>query len=488
MNSAHAAPKPIAGRAATAARPAAPASDAPDWLATLSGPEAVAALADLLPDAAVFTVDAERRVRFWSRGAERLLGYRAAAVVGQPCAASNRCHNCLVGCGIADQARVEDVPLVLIAADGHQVAVRKTALAFRDAEGRFQGGIEVLRPDLAATRPGTVLPTDTVEFHGLIARDPKMLLAFDLVRRVAAANATVLVRGESGTGKEGIARALHAESARAAGPFVAVNCAALTPGLIESELFGHVRGAFTGAVRDHLGAFREAHGGTFFLDEIGELAPEAQAKLLRVLQDHAVQPVGGARPLPVDVRVVAATHRSLRALVAQGRFREDLLYRLRVVPVFLPPLRDRRLDLPLLLWHAIEARNARGGRVIRDVTTEAMRALYAWPWPGNVRELQNAVEFASAVGRGPLLQLYDLPPEIAGAADARQVPEAVTAPTEGAVGPLRQRQPMVAVAAEAERIRRALAEHGGHVGHAAAALGMSRPTFWRRRRLYGLDG
>ncbi len=448
------------------------------WLASVGPVAAVEALASLLPDAAVFAVDGERRVQLWSRGAERLLGFRADDVVGEPCSASNRCHNCLVGCGLSERRQLDDVPIVLVRADGRPIAVRKTARAFFGPGGRFLGGVELLVPDPEGEAPSTELPGDATAFHGLMTRDPGLRALFEVVRSVAATDATVLVRGESGTGKEGIAKAIHLESARAGGPFVAINCASLSPTLLESELFGHVRGAFTGALRDHNGLFVSAHGGTLFLDEVAELPVDLQARLLRVLQEHEVTPVGATRPRKVDVRIVAATHRSLRRLVAEGRFREDLLYRLRVVPLFLPPLRERRDDLPLLLWHFIEARNARGQRVVRQVATDALRALLDHAWPGNIRELQNVVDYAFAVGRGPALILADLPPELRGA-DAH--PSLPTAKPEAA---RRSAEPLEPSEAERVRIARALAEADGHVGRAAALLGMSRPTFWRRRKLY----
>jgi transcriptional regulator with GAF, ATPase, and Fis domain len=311
-----------------------------------------------------------------------------------------------------------------------------------------------------------------------------MQAVFELVKRVAPGDTTVLIRGESGTGKEGIARAIHQESGRK-GRFVAVNCAALAAGLVDSELFGHVRGAFTGALRDHTGFFKDADGGTLFLDEVAELPLETQAKLLRVLQERVVTPVGSTRPVTVDVRIVAATHRSLREQVARGAFREDLLYRLRVVPVRVPPLRERPGDLPVLIWHLIERKNAQGRRLIRQIDSAAMRRLLAWPWPGNVRELQNAMEYIFAVGRGTLLRVEDLPAEIAGTETAHTWGTAAAAPqtilAAGPAGDLSAEENT-----QAQQLRDALTAHRGHVGKAAEALGMSRPTFWRHRKRLGV--
>jgi DNA-binding NtrC family response regulator len=320
-----------------------------------------------------------------------------------------------------------------------------------------------------------------------------MIAVFELVRMVAQSDATVLVRGETGSGKEGIAQALHKESSRASKPFVAINCATLSPTLLESELFGHVRGAFTGALRDHPGLFVAADKGTLFLDEVAELPLELQARLLRVLQERTVTPVGGTKARQVDVRIVAATHRSLREAVAQGKFREDLLYRLRVVPIFLPALRERPGDIPLLLWHTIEQRGSRGQRLVRRIAPEAMRALLAYAWPGNVRELINAVDFAFAVGRGPELRLNELPEELRNIqAIAPVLPQAE--PSLSAAQPPMPRpllpKPLLPAAPlevdEAQQLRQALANSAGHVGQAAALLGMSRPTFWRHRKRLGV--
>jgi transcriptional regulator with PAS, ATPase and Fis domain len=357
---------------------------------------------------------------------------------------------------------------------GKQVKVRKSGRAFYDAKGDFLGTIEVLVPQDAPEQkaPPPTLPGWTqgaTEFHGLVTSAPAMLQAFQVLKNVAETDATVLVRGESGTGKELAARALHLESHRRAGPFRAVNCAALSPALLESELFGHVRGAFTGAIKSRKGLFEQAHGGTLFLDEVAELPPSLQAKLLRVLQEREFFPVGGNTSVKVDIRVVAATHRALREEARAGRFREDLLYRLRVVPIYLPPLRDRRGDVALLLRHFIDLHNQRGPRRIRLIAPPAMRRLLDHRWPGNVRELMNVIQYAFAVGRGPELTLFDLPPEFREEAGGQSSGPSVSPGQD-----------------ELSRIREALRRSGGAIGEAAAMLGMSRPTFWRKRKKHGL--
>lgn len=316
-----------------------------------------------------------------------------------------------------------------------------------------------------------------VSVQGIRTRSPVMKKLLRDVERVAQREVTVLVRGETGSGKELVARALHASSRRAAGPFRAINCAALPPHLLESELFGHVRGAFTGAVRDHPGHFALADGGTLFLDEVGELPLDLQAKLLRVLQTRTFLPVGGIEPVHTDVRIVSATHRSLRQAVEEKTFRADLMYRIRVVPLFLPPLRDRPEDLELLAWELIERLNEEGERKVTSISNDALRAMQRYSWPGNVRELQNALEYAFALGSGPALTALDLPPEVRGESPSASRP----AINEPAVS-LAPNNP------EAARVARALERAGGHRGRAAAILGISRSTLWRKMKELGVTG
>ncbi|HXV19371.1 MAG TPA: sigma-54 dependent transcriptional regulator [Desulfuromonadales bacterium] len=252
--------------------------------------------------------------------------------------------------------------------------------------------------------------SDRVDFAHLVGISDEMQQVFDMVRRVAATEATVLITGESGTGKELIARAIHNGSERREGAFVAVNCAAIPADLLESELFGHLKGAFTGAVKDRKGKFELADGGTLFLDEVGELPVELQPKLLRALQEREIEPVGGT-PRRIDVRVVAATNRDLEAAMGEGTFREDLYYRLAVIPVHLPALRQRRSDIPLLVRHFLQKHGA-GAAVTVDAA--ALAALAAYDWPGNVRELENAVERMLILRRGEVIGEADLPPKVRG--------------------------------------------------------------------------
>ncbi len=250
------------------------------------------------------------------------------------------------------------------------------------------------------------------QLGGLIGRSDRMQEVFRAIERVAQSRASVLLTGESGTGKELVARAIHELGPRAAGPFVALNCAAIPETLIESELFGHERGAFTDARERRIGKFEAASGGTLLLDEIGELAPSVQAKLLRALQERSIERVGGSAPIPVDVRVVAATHRDLEREVAAGRFRADLYYRIHVVPIALPPLRERREDVRLLAEHFLARAAAETGRRLQ-LSPAAQNALERYPWPGNVRELENAIEHAIALAEGERVEVTDLPPAVA---------------------------------------------------------------------------
>ncbi len=315
--------------------------------------------------------------------------------------------------------------------------------------------------------------TEAELFHGMWTQDAATKRLFRLVERAARSEASVLVRGETGSGKERVAEALHRLSRRASGPFRAVNCAAMPQALLESELFGHVKGAFTGAVRDAEGLFASADGGTLFLDEVAEMPLEVQAKMLRVVESGEFTPVGGREARRADVRIVTATHRPLRQEVEQGRFRADLMYRLRVIPLFLPPLRERGDDVILLATRLIAIMNRSSERQVATLAEGAMAALRAHDWPGNVRELKNVLAFAYVMGDGPVLVTTDLPPEISGAlATARSEPTSV--------GPR---------SSEAERIRRALDRAAGSRTRAAKVLGVSRVTLWRRMKELGLaDG
>jgi transcriptional regulator with PAS, ATPase and Fis domain len=344
-----------------------------------------------------------------------------------------------------------------------------------ERDGRRVGWLVVFaRPDEHET--GADAP---ILFHGMWTRDPGMKRLFHIVERAARRDVSVLVRGPTGSGKELIARAIHALSPRHAGPFRAINCAALPATLLESELFGHVRGAFTGALKDSQGIFRAAHQGTLFLDEVAEMPLDLQAKLLRVLETRTVIPIGGTDAVDVDVRIVAATHQSLRRAVEHNRFRADLMYRLRVVPIFLPPLVARPGDLELITDKLVEQLNAEGDRRVTQVSRAAREAIASYPWPGNVRELRNALQYAYVIGEGSILLDVDLPPEVSGMAFD---PDSPAVNVRSVASAAADESP------ETRRIRLALAHADGNRERAAQILGMSRVTLWRRMKALGLHG
>jgi len=311
---------------------------------------------------------------------------------------------------------------------------------------------------------------------GLVARAPSMVRIIRLIEHLSESEATVLITGESGTGKEVVARALHATSPRRKGEFVAVNCGALPGELLESELFGHVRGAFTGAVRDRVGRFELASEGTLFLDEVGDLPLHLQVKLLRVLQERTFERVGENRTRRTEARILAATNADLRQAVADGSFREDLYYRLRVVPIEIPPLRDRREDIDPLVHQLLSRVCARHGRSL-IVSPSVMGALLRYDWPGNVRELENVLEYAVAVCQGQTIQLHDLPDEVLGgmpAIELRSTRQGRPSIDPASTDPERER--------DRERLRSALDAHRWNREETAEALGISRTTLWRRMR------
>jgi two-component system NtrC family response regulator len=335
------------------------------------------------------------------------------------------------------------------------------------------------RADLAALIDRLLPPTvslsaapEATETGELIGSSAAMRAVQKTIGLLADSEATVLITGETGTGKEVVARAIHRHGRRAGRPFVAINCAAIPADLLESQLFGHVRGAFTGAVADRLGSFREAEGGTLFLDEIGDMALAMQAKLLRVLQEREVTPVGG-RSIAIDVRIIAATHRDLVRAVAEGRFREDLFYRLGVVPVDLPPLRERLAEILPLAEHFLAL--ASGAGSVRRLSAEAAQHLLAHGWPGNIRELRNAMERTAALGRGPVVTAADL----AFLGDRPGVTGQPGAPDSDL--------PAAVARLEAAMIRRALAACGGNRSEAAQRLGIHRQLLYAKIRRYGLD-
>ena len=306
------------------------------------------------------------------------------------------------------------------------------------------------------------------KFRDLLSKSPAMQSIFELAKTAARSSSTILVLGESGTGKEVLSRAIHAESPRVGGPFVAVSCAALTETLLESELFGHEKGSFTGATARRKGKFEAADGGTLFLDEVGDIGPKLQLDLLRVLEERKLHRVGGNEEIEVDVRIIAATNRDLRKAALEGKFREDLYYRLNVIPIVVPPLRQRREDVPLLVEHFTELLAVEMKKRVDGVSAEAMTALMAHDWPGNVRELRNVLERGAVVATGPVIQLADL-----------GLPsKAEAAPKPGTLASLEE--------VEKRHVAAVLAHTGGNVSQSARILGIDRVTLYNKMRRYGI--
>ena len=380
------------------------------------------------------------------------------------------------GLGVVEALRVwgHDVPILMISGFG---TVDSAVNALHLGADDFL--LKPVEPEtlservraLLERRPRQPAPNDNP--GGLVGRSAAMLELYEKIRRVAPTESTVLVSGETGTGKELVSRAVHELSPRRGGPFLAVNCGALAEGLLESELFGHVKGAFTGAARDRVGLFEAAQGGTLFLDEIGEMSLALQQRMLRALQEREVTRVGATRPTRVDVRVVAATNRDLRSLVDAGRFREDLFYRIAVFPLALPPLRERREDVPLLVEHALaRLRERMPNAQTLACSPFAIRLLRAYDWPGNVRQLLTALEGAAINAGGGRIEAQHLPVEIRAATDERARERRYRASADGDD----ERSAIVA----------ALTQTGGAIGRAADLLGMGRTTLWRKLRAYDL--
>ena len=420
----------------------------------------------------VFTVDGDWRITSFNRAAEDITGFSREEVIGLPCEEVFRSPTCRGMCPLrrafATGGPVYDVEVEITRKDGRKVPVSVSAAPLRDADGVVIGGVEVFR-DLSPLRQLSRELEERYSFGQIIGKSKPMRELFALLENVAETDSTVLIYGESGTGKELVARALHYNGPRREGPFVAVNCAALPESLLESELFGYERGAFTGATRSKPGRFELADGGTLFLDEVGEMGPSVQAKLLRVLDRKEFERLGGTRTIRTDVRIIAATNRDLEADVASGRFRRDLFYRLNVVSIRLPPLRERKEDIPLLVEHFVRKFNERMGKKVKGVSPEAMRLLMDYDWPGNVRELENAIESAFVMGKGDLITPEDLPEAVRGR-EGSAVPEGKGLLDEG----------------ERRAILEALERTGWRKGEAAKVLGVSRATLWRKMKKHGL--
>lgn len=432
----------------------------------------------------VITIDLSKNVTFMNQAMRRLLGLGNQQQVGEQRMAcdmlvrGNICgsQDCMLERALCGE-RVANYETWVRHRSGRLIPVSINTDFLFDEAGRLIGLVEVIR-DMSLSHELTAKTTEVgelrsrlsehMEFGNLIGRSPRMQALFARLPAIAMSKASVLISGESGTGKDLMAYALHAHSPRKAEPFVVVNCSMLSEGVLESELFGHVKGAFTGASLDKAGRFELADRGTVFLDEVGALSHTAQVKLLRVLERGEFERVGSNETIRVDVRILAATNRDLRLAVSEGAFREDLYYRLRVIPVELPPLRERREDIPLLVRHFIDRFNAKVGKRVR-IASDCLEILEQYPYPGNIRELHNAIEHAFACCDGPIIRREHLPKDFhAWAERKRDIPDSLDH-------------------AERETILRVLERSQWRIKLASERLGISRSTLWRKIKQFQLD-
>jgi PAS domain S-box-containing protein len=363
----------------------------------------------------VFTVDRDLWITSFNRAAERITGVRREQAIGARCCDVFRASICGTGCALKHTMQtgepIVNKAIMILDSRGRKVPLRISTAVLRDQKGRIVGGAETFR-DLSRVEELQKELEGRFSLGDIIGRSRAMRDLFGMLPTVAASDSTVVIQGASGTGKELFARAIHELSPRRDRPFVAINCGALPDTLLESELFGHKAGAFTDAKGDKPGRFAVAEGGTVFLDEIGDISPAMQVRLLRVLQERVYEPLGAVEPVESDVRIVVATHRDLAQLVAEGSFREDLFYRIKVIRLELPTLRERREDIPLLVDHFIGRFNRLQGKDVIGVSDEVLAALMQHDYPGNARELENIIEHAFVLCRGGVIEMHHLPPEI----------------------------------------------------------------------------
>ncbi|MGQ9510256.1 MAG: sigma-54 interaction domain-containing protein, partial [Thermodesulfobacteriota bacterium] len=420
----------------------------------------------------VFTVDFEKRITFFNRAAEFITGFMAEEAIGQYCFdifRANTCHDkCPIDAAIAGHPQIS-IHAFIINKSGEQKPVCINSAILKDAQGGVLGGVETFR-DLSEIERLRRELSRGFTTEDIVGNHPKIREILSLLPDIAESDSPVLIEGPTGSGKELFARAIHNLSPRKEHPFIAVNCAALPETLLESELFGYSRGAFTGAMKNKPGRFLLANKGTLFLDEIGTTLPAFQADLLRVLEDGEFMPLGETKALRVDVRVVAASNVDLKKLVSQGRFREDLYYRLNVVKVSLPPLHERKEDIPLLIDYFIQKFNLLKGRSIRGVTPDVLSFLMDYPFPGNIRQLENVIQYAFIRCKSDLIAMEHLPEELFDkAADEKE-----------------SLSDFHTLSKEAEQIRSLLNQYRGNRIETAKALGISRSTLWRKIKKYGL--
>ncbi|MBW1997470.1 MAG: sigma 54-interacting transcriptional regulator [Deltaproteobacteria bacterium] len=450
-------------------------------------------LLDELPFGIV-VLDLERRIVFLNRAMEALTGFSRDEAAGTPCSHILRTRACIQGCpvrGSGDEYESRCVESDMINRDRQLIPIRMTVAPLRGAEGVITGYVESVE-DLRPLKELAQKKGQAYSFGQIIGRSPKMEKIFHLLPLLAQTDSSVLITGETGTGKDLVAEELHRSSDRAKGPFVKVNCGALPETLLESELFGHQKGAFTGATESRPGRFRMAHNGTLYLTEIGDLPLALQVKLLTFLDDRIVCPLGSTRGFRANVRVIAATNRNLERMVREGKFREDLLFRLNVVRVHLPPLRERGEDVRLLLDHFLNAFAAQFGKKIKGFSSKSLQFLTGYSYPGNVRELKNVVEYAVNICQGTVILPRHLPAYLT---------EATPPCAPPSVGEEMDSIPLVSLLGEGggedsgqtwasmekRMIMDALLKARGRRSKAASLLGWGRSTLWRKMKQHGID-
>lgn len=434
----------------------------------------------------LMVVDPEGVIISINNAMENLTGYSKGELVGQSCAILD-CDACFGTraeghdkyCALFKEGHVSRRKCMLRKKDGKPLYVHKNAALLKDSSGTVIGGVETLTDLTEVVSKDRVITRLRRElsgkdgFKGILGTSPPMQQIFDLISSAAQSEAPVIIYGDSGTGKELVAAAIHKLGVRRKGPFIKVNCAALSESLLESELFGHVKGAFTGADRTRMGRFEAANGGDIFLDEIGDLPLSTQVKLLRVLQEKEIEKVGDHRPLSIDVRILAATNKDLNRLMEEGRFRQDLYYRIGVIPIMIPPLRERREDIPLLVESFINRIRLKTDKPISGMSREAMELLMDYDWPGNVRELMNVIEYAFVLcSEGEIM--------------SNHLPARVSGQTVSTV-PRRRVFQQLDANEERRRLMEALTAAGGNKSEAARILGISRVTLWKRLKAYDIQ-
>jgi PAS domain S-box-containing protein len=424
----------------------------------------------------VFTTDGDGRVTFFNKASEEITGFSSEEAMGRYCYEIFRADICQSRCALKEVLRTEkeiiNLSVTILDKAGKRIPISISAAVLRDEKGKVIGGVETFR-DLSAIEELKKELSQKYTFGDIVSKNHLIHDIFNILPNIAGSDSTVLIQGASGTGKELFAKAIHNLSPRNNMPFVKVNCGALPDTLLESELFGYEKGAFTDAKKDKPGRFAIASGGTIFLDEVGDMSPSLQVKLLRVLQEREYEPLGSNSPRKTDVRIIAATNKDLSRLVSEGRFRDDLYYRFNVVKIDLPPLSQRREDIPLLIDAFIRKFHVKMGKHISGISDKVLRLLLRYDYPGNVRELENIIEHAFVLCGGDRIEIDCLPREITGGQMETELPP----PMEGA-SPFEQ--------AESEVIDKTLKKYGGDRIKTAQELGIGRTTLWRKIRKYKL--